>query len=231
MGQETVRAVQADPELELAGQTDLGDNLTTTIRDCKADVVVDFTTASAGLKNVETILAAGVRPVIGTSGFKENDVRHLQRLAAEKHLGGVIAPNFALGAVLMMKFAQEAAQYFPHVEIIELHHDAKADSPSGTAVRTAELIAAARGSAPAKKIESVQILPGARGAELDAVHIHSVRLPGFVAQQRVIFGGTGQTLTLTHDSNHRESFMPGVCLACKKVMTRKELYYGLEHLL
>ncbi|MFN8392431.1 MAG: 4-hydroxy-tetrahydrodipicolinate reductase [Bdellovibrionota bacterium] len=230
MGQEVVRAVGEDPQLELVGSTDVDDNLKHAIEALRPDVVVDFTTAAAGVANAELILALGVHPVIGTSGFKEPDVKRLQSVAADKNLGGVIAPNFAIGAVLMMKFAQEAAKHLPHVEIIELHHDGKADSPSGTAVRTAELIAAARAEAPASR-EELQIVPGARGAELNSVHIHSVRLPGFVAKQQVIFGAKGQTLTLTHDSNHRESFMPGVCLACREVVKRKELYYGLEHLL
>ncbi len=230
MGQEVVRAVDADPALTLVAQTDVGDDLTAVIKNSGAEVVVDFTTAHSGLKNTEIILAAGVRPVIGTSGFKEPDVKRLQALAAEKKLGGVIAPNFAIGAVLMMKFAQEAAKHMPDAEIIELHHDAKADSPSGTAVRTAEMIAASRAKKPEKRNE-LAIIPGARGAELDGVHIHSVRLSGFVAHQEVVFGGKGQTLRIRHDSNSRESFMPGVCLACREVMKRSELYYGLEYLL
>ncbi len=230
MGQEVVRAVKADPILELVGETDLGDDLAAMIKRSNAQVVVDFTTAQAGLKNTEIILQAGVSPVIGTSGFKEADVQKLRALAAEKHLGGVIAPNFAIGAVLMMRFAQEAAKYFPEAEILEIHHGGKADSPSGTAIRTAELIAAARETHPAGR-EEVAILPGARGADLNGVRIHSSRLSGYVAKQQVLFGGSGQTLTITHDSNHRESFMPGVCKACKEVVKRKELFYGLEHLL
>jgi len=230
MGKEAVQAVNQDTALELAGECDLGDNLAAAIRNTNADVVVDFTTAESGVKNTETILKSGARPVIGTSGFKEADVHSLQRLASELKIGGVIAPNFAIGAVLMMKFAREAAKYLPEVEIIELHHDGKADSPSGTAVKTAEMIAAARTEAKAAKAD-IAIIPGARGAELGGVRIHSVRLPGFVAHQEVIFGGKSQSLTIRHDSIHRESFMPGVCLACREVVNRDELYYGLEHLL
>ena len=230
MGQEVVKAVRACPELELVGETDIDDDLGASISRLSPAVVVDFTTASAGLRNTEIILQSGARPVIGTSGFKEAEVKKLQALAAQKRLGGLIAPNFAIGAVLMMKFAQEAAKHLPDVEIIELHHDGKADSPSGTAVRTAELISQVRESSRTSRDE-ITTLPGARGAEFKQIHIHSVRLPGFVARQQVIFGGKGQTLTLTHDSNHRESFMPGVCHACKQVIERTELYYGLEHLL
>ena len=230
MGQEVVKAANAEPGIVLAGESDIEDELEAAIVRSKAQVVVDFTTAGAGIRNLETIIRCGVHPVIGTSGFKQDEVSRLQRLAAEKKLGGVIAPNFAIGAVLMMKFAVDAAKYFPEVEIIETHHDAKADSPSGTAIRTAELIAAAR-EKPQKTLSEVGILPGARGAQLDGIHIHSIRLPGFVAKQQIVFGANGQTLTLTHDSNHRESFMPGVMLACKAVLDRSELFYGLEHLL
>lgn len=232
MGQEVVRAVQADAALQLAGEADMSDDLLAAIKAAEADVVVDFTVASSGFRNAELILQSGARPVIGTSGFKQDDVEKLQKLAAQKQLGGVIAPNFAIGAVLLMKFSREAARYMPDVEIIELHHDQKADSPSGTAIRTAELIALERDKGKrGERVSEHTIIPGARGAELEQIRIHSVRLPGFVAQQQVIFGSKGQTLTLKHDSNHRESFMPGVCHACKAVMTQKELFYGLEHLL
>ncbi len=231
MGQEVVKAVLADSELELVAQTDSEDDLRAEILKNKAEVVVDFTTAASGFKNTKIIIEAGARPVIGTSGFKEDDVKKLQVLAAEKKISGVIAPNFAIGAVLMMKFAQEAAKYLPDVEIIETHHDGKVDSPSGTAIRTAELISQTRAKIPTAVKEEVALIPGARGAKHNNITIHSVRLPGFVAHQEVIFGGKAQALTIRHDSNHRESFMPGVCLACKEVLKHSELYYGLEHLL
>ncbi len=230
MGQEVVAAIQADEELELAGETDVGDNLAQAIKQSKAKVVVDFTTASAGLTNAAAIIESGAHPVIGTSGFREEQVQELQTKAKARELGGLIAPNFAIGAVLMMKFAREAAKYLPNVEIIELHHDGKADSPSGTALRTAEMMAQARAKTPSSIKESF-IIPGARGAELTGIHIHSIRLPGLVAHQQVIFGGLAQTLTIQHDSIHRKSFMPGVVLACKKVVGIKELVYGLENLL
>ncbi len=230
MGQEAVSAVKAEEGLELVAETDIGDDLARAIRENRTQVVVDFTTASAGFANAKIIIEAGARPVIGTSGFREEQVRELQVLAKARETGGVIAPNFAIGAVLMMKFAQEAAKYLPHVEVIELHHDGKADSPSGTAVRTVELINQVR----QKQVSTVKesfVISGARGAELGGVHIHSVRLPGLVAHQQVIFGGAAQTLTIQHDSLHRKSFMPGVVLACKKVVTVTELFYGLENLL
>jgi len=231
MGQECVRAVRADAELELVGETDLGDDLGAAIRSARAQAAVDFTTAGAGFANARTILRAGARPVVGTSGFSPEQVAALEALCKETKLGGVIAPNFAIGAVLMMKFAAEAARHMPHVEIIELHHDQKADSPSGTAVKTAELIAQARPQAPPPKVNEQELAPGARGTAKYPVRIHSVRLPGLVAHQEVLLGGLGQTLSIRHDSISRESFMPGVVLALKKVMQLDRLVYGLEHLL
>lgn len=230
MGQESVKAVSEDPELDLVAQTDLGDNLSDTIKQSLAQVVVDFTTAAVVMENAAAIIESGAKPVIGTSGLLPEQVSQLQALCEKNNNGGVIAPNFAIGAVLMMKYAQDAAKYFPNAEVIELHHDRKADAPSGTAIKTANLLAESRKSVP-EKIDEKEILPGARGAEAQDIRIHSVRLPGMVAHQEVIFGGQSQTLKIRHDSIHRDSFMPGVCLACKKVMHLNELVYGLEHLL
>ena len=230
MGKESVKAVSEDPDLDLVAQTDLGDNLPGEISQTKAQVVVDFTTAAAAMKNARCIIESGARPVIGTSGLLPEQVAELQKLCNKQNLGGIIVPNFAIGAVLMMKYSQDAAKYFPHVEVIELHHDRKADAPSGTAIKTANLLAESRGSAP-PTVDEKEILSGARGANAEDIRIHSVRLPGLVAHQEVIFGGQSQTLTIRHDSIHRDSFMPGVCLACKKVMDLNELVYGLEHLL
>ena len=231
MGQESVKAVSKDPELELVAQTDLGDNLSDTIKQSQAQVVVDFTTAAVVMENTAAIIESDARPVIGTSGLLPEQISRLQELCKKNNNGGLIAPNFAVGAVLMMKYAKDAAKYFPNVEVIELHHDLKKDAPSGTAIKTANLLAESRKSAYEKKIDEKEILPGARGAESQNIRIHSVRLPGMVAHQEVIFGGKSQTLKIRHDSIHRDSFMPGVCLACKKVMHLKELIYGLEHLL
>ena len=230
MGQESVKAITEDQELDLVAQTDLGDNLSDTIRQVKAQVVVDFTTAAVVMENAVTIIESGARPVIGTSGLLPEQVGNLQELCNKHNNGGVIVPNFAVGAVLMMKYAQDAAKYFPNAEVIELHHDDKADAPSGTAIKTANLLTGSSKSIQ-KKIDEKEILHGARGAKSQNVRIHSVRLPGLVAHQEVIFGGQSQTLKIRHDSIHRDSFMPGVCLACKKVIHLKELVYGLEHLL
>jgi len=230
MGQESIKAVSEDPELELVAQTDLGDNLSESISQSEAQVVVDFTIASSALKNTVCIIESGARPVIGTSGLLPEEIAELQALCTKHKLGGIIAPNFAIGAVLMMKYSQDAAKYFPHAEVIELHHDGKVDAPSGTAIKTANLLAESRSSVP-KKIADKEIISGARGANAENIRVHSVRLPGLVAHQEVIFGGQSQTLTIRHDSIHRDSFMPGVCLACKKVMDLNELVYGLEHLL
>ena len=230
MGSEVVKAVSNDPELEYVGGTDKGDDLAEKIAELKPDVVVDFTIASMGYENAKTIIAAGVSPVIGTSGFQQRQVEELQQLAAEKQLGGLIAPNFSVGAVLMMKFAAIAAKYLPDVEVIEAHSPKKEESPSGTGIRTAELIAQAR-MAAATPTSDKELIAGARGASLHQVPLHSVRLPGVVAQQTVFFGGLSETLKIEHNSQHRESFMPGVCLACKKVGHYQQLFYGLEHFL
>ena len=230
MGMESVKAITEDQELELVAQTDLGDNLANTIKKTKADVVVDFTTAEVVMENSIAIIESGARPVIGTSGLLPEQVSNLNELCRTHNNGGIIVPNFAIGAVLMMKYAQDAAKYFPNVEIIELHHNLKADSPSGTAIKTANLLSESRKSVH-DKIDNKEIISGARGAISEGIRIHSVRLPGLVAHQEVIFGGKSQTLKIRHDSINRDSFMSGVCLACKKVMHLKELVYGLEHLL
>ncbi len=231
MGQEVVKAVTAAVDLELVDQTDLGDNLIARIKASQAQAVVDFTTAAVAFENTRKILEAGVHPVVGTSGLLAEQVAELQQLAKDKDIGGLIAPNFAIGAVLLMKYAQDAAKYLPDVEVIELHHNRKADAPSGTAVKTAQLIAEARQEIPKALVEEKELFEGARGSEVHGVRVHSLRLPGLVAHQEVIFGGTGETLTIRHDSIHRESFMPGVCLACRKVIGTQQLFYGLEHLL
>ena len=231
MGQEVVKAVTAASDLQLVDQTDLGDDLITRIKASQAQAVVDFTTATVAFENTFKILEAGVHPVVGTSGLLSEQVVELQQFAKDKRIGGLIAPNFAIGAVLLMKYAQDAVKYLPDVEVIELHHNRKADAPSGTAVKTAQLIAEARQEIPKVLVEEKELFEGARGSEVHGVRVHSLRLPGLVAHQEIIFGGTGETLTIRHDSIHRESFMPGVCLACTKVIGSQQLFYGLEHLL
>ena len=179
----------------------------------------------------QMILRAGAHPVVGTTGFRPEEIRRLQRLAASENRGGLIAPNFAIGAVLLMKFAADAARYFPAVEVIELHHDQKLDAPSGTAIKTVEMIREVSTEERKPLAGETETLPGARGARYMGVPIHSVRLPGFVAHEEVIFGGLGQILTIRHDSVSRESFMPGVLLAVRKVVQLDALYYGLETIL
>ena len=230
MGSEAVKAIENDSALQLVAQCDFGDDLSALIKSSGAQVVVDLTAASAGFTNTQIILNAGACPVIGTSGFQVEQVKELQALANEKQLGGLIAPNFSIGAVLMMKFSAEAAKYLPDAEVIEAHSPQKEESPSGTGIRTAELIAAARTKTPIECSDK-ELIEGARGAELHGVKLHSIRLPGVVAQQTVFFGGLSETLKIEHNSQHRESFMPGICLACKEVVKRNELVYGLEYLM
>ena len=231
MGQAAVKAIELDPALTLVAQTGRKNNLAAEIKQAQAQVVVDFTVAEVALENTTTIIEAGAHPVIGTSGLVAAQVKKIQQRCAQLKRGGIIAPNFSLGAVLMMKHAQEIVRYFPFVEIIEMHHAGKLDSPSGTAVRTAEMMSEARASVPELPQNVHETIPGARGANYQKIPIHSVRLPGLIAHQQIIFGGTGETLTIRHDSIDRLCFMPGVVLACKKVMGLDELVYGLENIL
>jgi 4-hydroxy-tetrahydrodipicolinate reductase len=230
MGQEVVKMVQNEPNFTLVGSTDQNDNLSETIKKTNAQIVVDFTHPSVGFQNSKTIIEAGAHPIIGTTGFSTEQIAELKKLCATKKLGGIVAPNFSIGAVLMMKYARDAAHYFSAVEIIESHHDGKADAPSGTAIKTAEMIAEVKNKTKPKVGEKITI-EGSRGGVHHDIHIHAVRLPGIVADQQVIFGSVGETLTLAHRTVHREAFMPGVRLACQKVLELNELVYGLEHLL
>lgn len=235
MGSEVVQAVQGADGYELAGETDLGDDLASAVRDSAPQVVVDFTVPASAVENANIILDSGACPVIGTTGFSSEDIKTLQEKAAELGRGGLIAPNFAIGAVLLMKFAQQAARYLPDVEVIELHHDQKVDAPSGTALKTIELIREsldAEGSASAaERPGETETVTGARGGNYLGIPVHSVRLPGFVAHEEVLFGGTGQVLSIRHDSISRTSFMPGVLLAISKVTKLNQLYYGLEQVM
>lgn len=203
----------------------------TCFKEVEADVFVDLTIPEVGYQHTKLAIEHNVRPVVGTSGFTSDQVEELNALSKEKQLGGIIAPNFAVGAVLMMKFAEMAAKHMPHVEIIEQHHDQKLDAPSGTAVKTGELITSVRESMKQGHPEEFEAIEGARGAEMDGIRIHSVRLPGLVAHQEVIFGGAGQTLSIKHDSLNRDSFMDGIKLCINEVLTMKELVYGLENII
>lgn len=250
MGRAVLEAVHHDQALELVGAVDLkagndigeligiaktgmvvSDDLAALIEQTKPDVMVDFTRPNVVFGNACIALKHKVSPVIGTTGLSDENKAALQELAVENNTGAFIAPNFAIGAVLMMEVSQKVAKYMPHVEIIELHHDNKLDAPSGTALRTAELIASVRTTMKQGHPDEKEILTGARGGAYDGIPIHSVRLPGYVAHQEVIFGGLGQTLTIRHDSIGRDSFMPGVVLACKKVGTCQGLVCGLENIL
>lgn len=230
MGQQVCKMVADEKEFKLVGKADKNDGLAELIKKTKAQIVIDFTHPSSGFDNTKTIIENDAHPVIGTTGFTNDQIEDLKKLAAKKKLGGIIAPNFSIGSILMMKYSKDAAKYFPYVEIIELHHDAKADYPSGTAIKTAQMIAEVKDKVY-KKSQEKAVLEGARGAAYEDIHIHSVRLPGIVANQEVIFGGQGETLRLVETTINREAFMPGVKLACQKVLQLKELVYGLEHVL
>ncbi len=231
MGQLTVKTISEHPNLTLAGEIGRSHDLREAIIDSKAQVVIDFTHPDAVFNNTMTIIETGARPVIGTSGLVRHQIQQLQQQCTELKRGGIIVPNFSLGAVLMMKYAQQIVKYLPHVEIIEMHHDEKADSPSGTAIRTAELLEQAHKQVNQPDKPNRETVKGARGALHHQIPIHAVRLPGFLAHQQIIFGGRGETLVLRHDSINRECFMPGVCLACEKVMTLDRLVCGLEEIL
>lgn len=228
MGSEVVRAVEAADDVELAGAYDVGDEV-----DWSAgDVVVDFTSPDAVLGNLKAAIGAGVHAVVGTTGFDDDRLDRVRAwLADAPGVSVLIAPNFGIAAVLMMRFAAQAAPYFDSVEIVELHHPGKADAPSGTARRTAELVAAARRGRKPMPDATTSELAGARGADVDGVRVHAVRLAGLVAHQEVLLGGTGETLTIRHDSLDRASFMPGVLLAVRRVAERPGLTVGLEALL
>jgi 4-hydroxy-tetrahydrodipicolinate reductase len=233
MGAEVCRAVEAAPDMALVAMIDEGDRMLDLV-EVGAEVVVDFTNPDVVLDNLRFCVDQNIRSVVGTSGFSADKLATVARwLEPKPELGVLIAPNFALGAVLSMKFAQLAARYYPSVEIIELHHPGKVDAPSGTAAHTATLIAAARSEAGLGKAPdaTTSALDGARGALVDDVRVHSVRLTGLVAHQEVLFGGEGETLTIRHDSLDRTSFMPGVLLGVREILNRSGLTVGLETLL
>ena len=234
MGQQVCKAVDGAPDLELVAMVDAGDWLFS-VADAGSQVLVDFTHPDVVMDNIRFAIDQGIHAVIGTTGFTSEKLETVREWVAEAptSIGVLIAPNFGIGAVLSMKFAELAAKYYESAEVVELHHPNKADAPSGTAIRTAEVIAAARknagmGSPPDA---TTQARAGARGAEVDGVHVHALRISGLVAHQEVVFGAEGETLTIRHDSLDRVSFMPGVLLAVRNVMSRPGLTIGLEPLL
>ncbi len=233
MGSETCAAIEAAKDLQLVARVDEHDPLSVLV-DAGAQVVVDFTHPGVVMGNLEFAVEHGLHAVVGTTGFDDARLASLRGLlAAAPGVGVLIAPNFGIGAVLMMRFAAQAARFFESVEIVELHHPNKADAPSGTAGRTAELVAAARREAGLGPMPDATRtgLEGARGADVDGVRVHSVRLRGLVAHQEVLFGDEGETFTLRHDSLHRSSFMPGVLLGIRKVISTPGLTVGLENFL
>lgn len=230
MGIEACKTIQKHPDFQLVASLGHHDDLAETIINTQADIVIDLTSAESVYENSLMIIKHGASPVIGTSGLLEEHIQALKARCAEKKLGGIIVPNFSISAVLMMRFAAEAARWLPEVEIIEAHHPQKLDAPSATSIKTAELIASAR-CLPKAKLPLKEQLPGARGATHRDINIHALRLPGILAQQQVIFGSIGETLTLTHNTIDRSSFMPGLILACQQVRQLDGLYYGLEHVL
>ncbi|SDG71389.1 4-hydroxy-tetrahydrodipicolinate reductase [Desulfosporosinus hippei] len=252
MGQEVIRSILKEADLLLVGASDtrhqgmdvgfvvgtqrVGVDITgpldiDTLRSAKADVLVDFTNPQSVLKNSKTAILAGVVPIIGTTGLDEAEISEIRVLVEKKNVGAFLAPNFSIGAILMMRFAKESAKYFPHVDIIELHHDQKLDAPSGTALKTAEGILEVREPMVQGHPNEYEKIPGARGADLGGIHIHSVRLPGLIAHQEVLFGGLGQSLTIRHDAFSRETYMPGIILSIRKSYELTELIIGLDNFL
>ncbi|EGW40432.1 4-hydroxy-tetrahydrodipicolinate reductase [Desulfosporosinus sp. OT] len=252
MGQEVIRTLLKQDDLLLVGASDIrhlgmdvgfvvgvprvGVDITgpldaEILRELRADVLVDFTNPQSVLKNSKTAIMAGVVPVIGTTGLDETEIEEIRTLVAKENVGAFLAPNFAIGAILMMRFARESAKYFPNVDIIELHHDQKLDAPSGTALKTAEVISEVREPMIQGHPNEYEKIPGARGADIGGIHIHSIRLPGLIAHQEVLFGGLGQTLIIRHDAFTRETYMPGVMLGIRKASDLTELVIGLENFL
>lgn len=251
MGREVVRTIlgQSDMELvaavdhvqlgkdigNLAGTEPIGvavrNDLEQALKETRAQVMVDFTNPLVVMGNIQVAAKCKVAGVVGTTGLTADNLREIQERAEKNGVGFLVAPNFALGAILMMRFAKQAAAYLPNVEIIELHHDQKMDAPSGTALKTVEMIVEGRRGDGLAVPTAMEKVKGSRGGEKDGIHLHSIRLPGLVAHQEVIFGGQGQTLTIRHDSLNRESFMPGVMLAVRRVLSLPGLTYGLEHIL
>jgi len=249
MGKQVIAAVCQDPSLKLvsavdvgavdkilalpdgAGEVPLSADFSVIPEDCRPHVLVDFTIAEAAMAVSRVAAGYGVNLVIGTTGFSDDNLREIGDLSVKHNIGAVVAPNFAIGAVVLVHLARMAAKYFDYAEIIELHHQEKADAPSGTALATARAMLEARGKPFMTVPTKQETLRGCRGGQVDGVIIHSVRLPGLVASQEVIFGVQGQTLSLRHDTISRECFMPGVVLAIKEVVKRKGLVYGIDTLL
>jgi 4-hydroxy-tetrahydrodipicolinate reductase len=231
MGQAVVEAVKGADDLHLVAAVDMGVP-PTAVAQAGAEVIVDFTTPDAVMRTLKSCIGNGIHCVVGTTGFTDDKLDQVRSWCADQpSVGVLIAPNFGIGAVLMMRFAAMAAPYFDSAEIIEMHHPDKLDAPSGTAAHTARVIAAARAGRPGMPDATVHEAPGARGAQIDGVHVHSIRARGLVAHQEVILGGVGETLTIRHDSLDRASFMPGVLLGVREVGHHPGLVVGLADFL
>jgi 4-hydroxy-tetrahydrodipicolinate reductase len=227
-----VAALMADAGFEYVGGVGTGDDLAAFLKEKRPRALVDFTRPSVALHNALVAVAAGAAPVVGTSGIPAEGIDKLEAACKQKRLGGIVAPNFAVGAVLMMHLAEIAAPHFDAAEIVEMHHAAKLDAPSGTALSTAKRLAARRGSRPfTHQKPEKETLAGTRGGEEGSIAVHSIRLPGFVADQEVIFGLPGQTLTIAHRTTSREAYVPGVLLAIRRVTSEPRFYRGLDELL
>lgn len=252
MGREVVKAVLSQENMQLVGAVDLVNegldigsivlnketgvkiqcDLETAIKTCNPDVAIDFTQPSVIFNNAKLLINNGVKPVIGTTGLTDARVAELKALSEEKNVSTLIAPNFTIGAVLMMMFAKKAAQYFDNAEIIELHHNQKKDAPSGTAVKTAQLMAEVKDSFTKNNCAEKELIAGSRGGNsYSDIHIHSVRMPGYIASQEVLFGAPGQIMTIRHDSMDRECYMSGVMLAVNHVCNNQGFIYGLDNIL
>ena len=236
MGQEVVRAVEKAKDLTLVAKIDIKDGEFASVKDAKEsvkiDVLIDFTQPKSIYENALYCLNNGINIVIGTTGLSDEQIEELKKLSEKNNLGCFIDPNFSTGAVLMMKFAQMAAKYFDNAEIIELHHNQKKDAPSGTAIKTALMMAGENTNFTAGNCQETETILGARGANsYNNIHIHSVRMPGYIASQEVLFGASGQILTIRHDSMNRECYMDGVLRAVKYVIENHTFVYGLENIL
>ena len=249
MGKEVVGAISRDAELELVGGVDikttqnqltlpdgsrkvpLSSDLSSLLESTKPKVLLDFTIAEAALSAARLALKKGVHVVIGTSGLTDENLKEIAQLAEDNKVGALVAPNFTIGIAVLLNAAKEAAKLFDYADIIEMHHHEKVDAPSGTALATAKAMVKSRGKPFSYSKTKKETLSGTRGGEIDGVIIHSVRLPGFVASQEVVFGGLGQTLTIRHDTISRDCYMPGIIMAIKEIVNRKGLIYGLDTLL
>ena len=237
MGREVVNTVLDNPDMELIAKIDVASGemyhtIEEAARVCDIDVLIDFTQPSSVYENAKFCLNNGIKAVIGTTGLTDEQIKELENLSKEKNTGCFIAPNFSTGAVLMMMFSKMAAKYFDNAEILELHHNQKKDAPSGTAIKTAAMMSERNDNFTKGNCEEIETIEGARGANTyNNIHIHSVRMPGFMASQEVIFGSNGQIMTIRHDSVDRKCYMPGIMLAVKHVFENNNFTYGLDNIL